>query len=82
MKNKTMKYVIRILFFIVLAFIGYGFYIKNTIGDEGDKWVGIGVLLSALVLMPIFLWHRYKNKKLEDYSFKFDKKNTENTENQ
>lgn len=32
-----MKYVIRILFFIVLAFIGFGFYIKNTIGDEGDK---------------------------------------------
>ena len=77
-----MKYVIRILFFIVLAFIGYGFYIKNTIGDVGDKWVGIGVLISALVLMPIFLWHRYKNKKLEDYMFKFDKKKEENTENQ
>lgn len=77
-----MKYIIRILFFIVLAFIGSGFYIKNTIGDEGDKWVGIGVLISALVLMPIFLWHRYKNKKLEDYMFKFDNKKEENTENQ
>lgn len=78
-----MKYVIGILFFIVLAFIGFGFYIKNTTtGTEGDKWIGIGVMLSALVLMPVFLWHRYKNKKLEDYMFKFDKKNTENTENQ
>jgi hypothetical protein len=77
-----MKYVIRILFYIVLAFIGYGFYIKNTTGAAGDKWVGIGVLISALVLMPIFLWHRYKNKNLEDYRFKFDNKNTKNTENQ
>ena len=75
-----MKYVIRILFFIILAFIGYGFYIKNTIGVEGDKWVGIGVLISALVLMPVFLWHRYKNKNLEDYMFKFDKKNEEKPE--
>ncbi|WP_291114191.1 hypothetical protein [Flavobacterium sp. UBA6135] len=77
-----MKYVIRILFFIIVGFISYGFYIKNTVGQEGDKWVGIGVLLTALVLMPIFLWHRYKNKKLEDYSFKFDNKKGENAENQ
>jgi hypothetical protein len=42
----------------------------------------LGVLTSALVLMPVFLWHRYKNKKLEDYMFKFDNKKDENTENQ
>ena len=77
-----MKYVIRILFVIILGLIGYGYYLKQTVGAEGDKWIGLGVLTSALVLMPIFLWHRYKNKKLEDYMFKFDKKNNENTENQ
>ena len=77
-----MKYVIRILFFIILGLIGYGYYIKQNEGPDGDKWIGIGILLSALVLMPIFLWYRYKNKNLEDYMFKFDKKNDENTENQ
>lgn len=77
-----MKYVIRILFFIILGLIGYGYYLKQTVGTEGDKWVGLGVLTSALVLMPLFLWHRYKNKNLNDYMFKFDKKKDENTENQ
>jgi hypothetical protein len=49
-----MKYIIRILFVIILGLIGYGYYLKQTIGNEGDKWVGLGVLTSALVLMPIF----------------------------
>jgi hypothetical protein len=77
-----MKYVIRILFFIVLGLIGYGYYIRQNESLEGDKWIGIGILITALVLMPIFLWHRYKNKNLEDYMFKFDNKKDENTENQ
>jgi hypothetical protein len=77
-----MKYVIRILFFIVLGLIGYGYYIKQNESLKGDKWIGIGILITALVLMPIFLWHRYKNKNLEDYMFKFDNKKDENTENQ
>ena len=77
-----MKYVIRILFFIVLGLIGYGYYIKQNESLEGDKWIGIGILITALVLMPIFLWHRYKNKNLDDYMFKFDNKKDENTENQ
>jgi hypothetical protein len=77
-----MKNVIRILLFIIVGLISYGYYIKETDGPDGDKWIGVGILLSALVLMPIFLWHRYKNKNLEDYMFKFDKKKDENTENQ
>lgn len=77
-----MKYVIRILFFIVLGLIGYGYFIKQTEELEGDKWIGIGILITALVLMPLFLWYRYKNKNLEDYMFKFDNKKNENTENQ
>lgn len=77
-----MKYIIRILFIIILGLIGYGYFLKQTVGNEGDKWVGLGVLISALVLMPIFLWHRYKNKILEDYMFKFDNKKDEKTENQ
>ncbi|MEZ4839548.1 hypothetical protein [Flavobacterium sp.] len=77
-----MKIAIRIIFCTALAFIGYGYYIKNAAGNEGDKWVGIGVLIIALVLMPLFLWHRYKNKKLTDFVLKNDNKNIENTENQ
>ncbi|WP_333694152.1 hypothetical protein [Flavobacterium sp.] len=77
-----MKNVLRLLFFAALAFVAYGYFIKNTRGTEGDKWVGIGVLIIALVWMPLFLWHRYKNKKLTDFVLKNNNKTTENTENQ
>lgn len=77
-----MKNVLRLLFFAALAFVAFGYYEKNTIGTSGDKWVGIGVLIIALVWMPLFLWHRYKNKKLTDFVLKNNNKKTENTENQ
>lgn len=77
-----MKYLLRLLFFIALIFIVYGYYEKNTEATAGDKWVGIGVLIIAMVWMPLFLWHRYKNKKLTDFVLKNDNKNIENTENQ
>jgi len=77
-----MKYLIKILLVIVIAFIIYGYYIKNTVGNIGDKWVGIGVLICALVLMPVFLWHRYKNKNLDDYRFDISNKKDKKSENQ
>ena len=77
-----MKYIIRILLFIVLGFIAYGYYHKNNGSEQGDKWIGIGILIMAFVLMPLFIYHRYKNKNLNDYMFKIDKKDSENTENQ
>ena len=63
-----MKYVIRILFIIILVLIGVGYYFKNN-NDHvvGDRWVGIAILLTAFVLMPIFIIHRWKGKKVSDY---------------
>ena len=77
-----MKYIIRILLAIVLGFIAFGYYHKNSGHEEGDKWIGIGILIMAFILMPLFIYHRYKNKNLNDYMFKTDKKDSENIENQ
>mgnify|MGYP000185374198 CR=1 FL=1 len=41
----------------------------------------IGVLLIAFVLMPLFIYHRYKNKNVKDYlmtNFTEEKEKTEN----
>jgi hypothetical protein len=76
-----MRYIIRILLAAIIGFIGYGYYLKNTTINEGDKWIGIGVLLIAFVLMPLFIYHRYKNKNVKDYlmsNFTEDKEKTEN----
>jgi uncharacterized protein YxeA len=77
-----MKYILRILLFVVFGFVAYGYYYKNNGSDQGDKWIGIGILILALVLMPLFIFHRYKNKNLNDYIFKIDDKKKEDTENQ
>ncbi|WP_074409502.1 MULTISPECIES: hypothetical protein [Aquimarina] len=63
-----MKYIIRILFIAIIILICVGYYFKNS-GDHstGDKLVGIGILASSFILMPIFIYHRWKNKKVKDY---------------
>ncbi|WP_224488398.1 hypothetical protein [Robertkochia flava] len=65
-----MKYFLRFLFFSILVAIGVGYYFKwqgNHI--TGDRIVGLAVLASAFILMPIFIFHRSRGKKLKDYTF-------------
>ncbi|WP_108867565.1 hypothetical protein [Aquimarina aquimarini] len=63
-----MKYIIRVLFILVIVLICVGYYFKNS-GDHptGDKLVGIGILTTSFILMPIFIYHRWKNKNVKDY---------------
>lgn len=77
-----MKYFLRFLIIAVIGFVSYGYFHKNQGNSEGDKWVGIGVITLALVLMPVFVFHRYKNKNVKDYMFKLPEKEDKNTENQ
>lgn len=63
-----MKYFIRILFIIVTGMILIGYYFKNSGNQQvGDKWVGLGILLASFILMPAFIYHRWKNKNVKDY---------------
>jgi len=63
-----MKYIIRMLFILVVLLVGIGYYFKNT-GDHprGDTFVGIGILGASFILMPVFIYHRWKNKNVKDY---------------
>jgi cytochrome c-type biogenesis protein CcmH/NrfG len=49
--------------------LGTGFYLKNTGNANGEIVIGLGVLLVAFILMPLFIYHRYKNKKMSDFTF-------------
>lgn len=69
-----MKYVLRFLIAVIACLIGYGFYLNHQAFQAGDKYVGVGVLILGFVLMPLFIFHRYKNKKIEDFMFKNDQK--------
>ncbi len=65
----SMKIFLRILVIAIIIAIGVGFYYRLT--DDtltGDRIIGIAVLASAFILMPIFLVVRWRGKKLEDYT--------------
>jgi len=74
-----MKHIIQIILFIIIAIIGYGLYLQYfTESNNYQKYVGSGVLLMVFVLMPLFLYHRYKDKNIEDYRFKGFNNDTDN----
>lgn len=60
---------LKILGVLILIAIGVGFYYRTFIDVMlGDQIIGIAVLASAFILMPIFLYVRWKGKRLQDYT--------------
>ncbi|HET8838356.1 MAG TPA: hypothetical protein VFM82_05100 [Flavobacteriaceae bacterium] len=58
-----------ILLVLVLSGIGTGFYFQFSEEPAlGQKFIGFSVLGFAFVLMPIFLVHRWRGKRLQDYT--------------
>ena len=65
-----MNTIIKILAILILIAICTGFYLRMN--DDlilGDRVIGIAVLSAAFILMPIFLYVRWKGKSLKDYTF-------------
>ncbi len=52
-----MKLLLKLLLFISFILIVIGYNI-----DDGKKLIGIGVLTLAFVLMPLFIYYRYKDR--------------------
>ncbi|MGI9533159.1 hypothetical protein [Lutimonas sp.] len=65
-----MKIILRIILLAVLGLIGYGYYMNLEEAGNGEKFIGFGVLLFAFILMPLFIYYRYRNKDLRNYSLK------------
>ena len=63
-----MKNLLRIVLFVLLSLI-VGDTVANLIeSGKGEIYIGIGVLIFAFILMPMFIYHRYKGKDLSKYS--------------
>lgn len=64
-----MRALIKLVFLLIAAGFGLGIYFKLYDDDiVGERIIGICVLASAFVLMPLFLAHRWKGKRLQDYT--------------
>jgi type IV secretory pathway TrbL component len=64
-----MKTVLITLLIIIIGSLTYGFYVKNVEGANGEIIIGISVLVIAFVFMPLFIYYRYKNKNINDFTF-------------
>lgn len=65
-----MKTLIRIILAIVLGTIGSGLYMQTIKHEKAEFTIGIGVLILAFLLIPLFVYNGYKGKDLTRYSFK------------
>lgn len=72
-----MKYVIIFVLILSLGMLVTGFYLKNAGDAKGEIVIGLGVLVVAFILMPLFIYYRYKNKNLSDFTFDKFKKELE-----
>lgn len=64
-----MKVLIKIVFILILGGFITGSYFKvYETPIIGERIIGISVLASAFILMPLFLAHRWKGKRLQDYT--------------
>ncbi|MDG3583209.1 hypothetical protein [Galbibacter pacificus] len=84
-----MKRVVQIIFALIIIGFCTGYYFKWQDNDlMGDRIIGISVIATAFILMPLFLISRSKGKKISDYMLtkenldKMNEKKEENTENQ
>ncbi len=66
-----MKRLLQLLLLINLGVFAYGLYLQYIAHNQFyAKVMGGGVLFMVFILMPLFLYYRYKDKSLEDYRFK------------
>lgn len=64
-----MKKILWILFILILISLGCGIYFKNYINlITGERIIGFTVLTGAFLYLPLFLYHRWKDKRLQDYT--------------
>ncbi len=62
-----MKYFLNILFILVVIVLISGFYVQGTHENAGNFLIGISVLVGFFILMPVFIYHRWKDKDFNKY---------------
>ncbi len=66
--HKTRRIFIIILFFVLAAMLAYGFYAKANVNESlGHKFIGLSMMGGFFLLMPTFIYHRWKDRKVKDY---------------
>jgi hypothetical protein len=62
-----MKLALKIMFVIFLVWMTVGIYLINTDHEKAQIVMGLGIFYFSFLLMPIFIYHRYKDGKYKKY---------------
>jgi hypothetical protein len=57
-----MKTLLKVLFVFSLGLIFLGYFFINFTEINGKLFIGLGVLNFAFILMPLFVYYRYKDR--------------------
>lgn len=70
-----MKLTLKILFAIFVLWMCIGVYFLYTEHEKAQIVMGLGVFFMAFILMPVFIFYRYKDGKYKKYVLDDDKIN-------
>ncbi|TYP99765.1 hypothetical protein C7447_101369 [Tenacibaculum adriaticum] len=62
-----MKKVVTTLFIIFLLWMLAGAYLLAVDHEKAQVIMGLGVFFMAFILMPVFIYYRYKDGKYKKY---------------
>ncbi len=62
-----MKIVLKILFIIFILWMCVGAFLLKTEHVKGPIVMGLGVLFLSFILMPLFIYYRYRDGKYKKY---------------
>ncbi len=63
-----MKRFLQIFFLANIILLVFGYYIKADDIIQGNRYIGIAVVVFAFVFLPLFLYYRYKGRTLKEYT--------------
>ena len=62
-----MKVALKIMFVIFLVWMTIGFYLINIEHQKAQVVMGLGVFYFSFLLMPLFIYYRYRDGKYKKY---------------
>ena len=73
-----MKTVLKILFIVFILWMCVGIYLLKTAHPKAEIIMGFGVFYLSFLLMPFFIYYRYRDGKYKKYMMNTkDKKENE-----
>lgn len=70
-----MKLLLKIFFIVFLVSMIVGAYLKYQAHPKGEVVIGLSILFLAFILMPLFIYYRFREGKYKKYVLDPNKKN-------